>query len=108
MVRRTTQNTDFRLNLSESHTLRAMLQPRGATFIIGCGSHLSRKKNCGSSNKLADFCKLEFIRQLYARLGPEEFLRPRLECLPANRKKTSYDRLIAYVRRVGVEISPHK
>lgn len=50
--------------------------------------------------------KDRFIRQLYARLGPEEFWRRRLEWLARNGKRTSYDRLVAYLQREGIEI-PH-
>ena len=60
-----------------------------------------------NTNALIRASKSEFVRQLYARLGPEEFYRRRLEWLQANRKKTSYDRLVAYLRGVGLEISPH-
>jgi len=49
--------------------------------------------------------KDRFIRQLYAQLGPAEFWRRRLEWLARNGKRTSYDRLIAYLQRVGIEIS---
>jgi hypothetical protein len=49
--------------------------------------------------------KDRFIRQLYARLGPEEFWRRRLEWLARNGKRTSYDRLVAYLQREGIEIS---
>ena len=49
--------------------------------------------------------KDRFIRQLYARLGPEEFWRRRLEWLARTGKRTSYDRLVAYLQRVGIEIS---
>jgi hypothetical protein len=49
--------------------------------------------------------KDRFIRQLYARLGPEEFWRRRLEWLARNGKRTSYNRLVAYLRREGIEIS---
>jgi hypothetical protein len=49
--------------------------------------------------------KDRFIRQLYAQLGPEEFWRRRLEWLARNGKRTSYDRLMAYLRRAGIEIS---
>jgi hypothetical protein len=49
--------------------------------------------------------KDRYIRQLYARLGPEEFWRRRLEWLARNRKRTSYDRLVAYLQREGIEIS---
>jgi hypothetical protein len=49
--------------------------------------------------------KDRLIRQLYARLGPAEFWRRRLEWLARNGKRTSYDRLIAYLQRAGIEIS---
>jgi hypothetical protein len=49
--------------------------------------------------------KDRFVRQLYARLGPEEFWRRRLEWLARNGKRTSYDRLVAYLQREGIEIS---
>jgi hypothetical protein len=49
--------------------------------------------------------KDRFIRQLYARLGPAEFWRRRLEWLARNGKRTSYDRLMAYLQREGIEIS---
>jgi len=48
--------------------------------------------------------KSEFIRQLYARLGPEEFYRRRLAWLARHRKKTSYLRLIAYLKRAGIDV----
>ena len=51
--------------------------------------------------------KSRFIQELYGRLGPAEFYRRRLNWLQANGKKTSYDRLAAYLRGAGVEISPH-
>jgi hypothetical protein len=49
--------------------------------------------------------KDRFIRQLYARLGPAEFWRRRLEWLARNGKRTSYDRLVAYLQRAGIGIS---
>jgi hypothetical protein len=51
--------------------------------------------------------KDQFIRQLYARLGPEEFYRRRLEWLVNHGKTTSYRRLVAYLKRVGIEVFPH-
>jgi hypothetical protein len=49
--------------------------------------------------------KDRFIRQLYSRLGPAEIWRRRLAWLARNGKRTSYDRLIAYLQRVGIGIS---
>jgi hypothetical protein len=49
--------------------------------------------------------KDRFIRQLYAQLGPAEFWRRRLDWLARNGKRTSYDRLRAYLEREGIEIS---
>ncbi len=46
--------------------------------------------------------KDQYVRQLYARLGPEEFYRRRLEWLAANGKQASYDRLVAYLRKHGL------
>jgi hypothetical protein len=51
--------------------------------------------------------KSEFVRQLYARLGPEDFYRRRLNWLQANGKETCYVRLVAYLRGAGIRISPH-
>ena len=51
--------------------------------------------------------KSRFIRQLYARLGPEEFYHRRLAWLAAHGRWTSYHRLIAYVERAGIDILPH-
>jgi hypothetical protein len=60
-----------------------------------------------STNALIPASKSEFIRQLYARLGPAEFYRRRLEWLRANGNKTSYDRLVANLHSAGIEVSPH-
>jgi hypothetical protein len=49
----------------------------------------------------------QFIRQLYARLGPREFYRRRLEWLVKHGKTTSYRRLVAYLKRAGIDILPH-
>ena len=46
----------------------------------------------------------QFIRQLYARLGPAEFYRRRLAWLARHRKRTSYVRLIAYLERAGIDV----
>jgi hypothetical protein len=51
--------------------------------------------------------KSRFIGQLYARLGPEEFYHRRLAWLAAHGKWTSYDRLIDYLERAGIDILPH-
>jgi hypothetical protein len=55
-----------------------------------------------STNGLIHQAKDQYVRQLYARLGPEEFYRRRLEWLAANGKRTSYDRLIAYLAKAGI------
>ena len=47
--------------------------------------------------------KDQYVRQLYARLGPEEFYRRRLAWLAANGKRASYDRLVAYLAKTGIE-----
>jgi hypothetical protein len=60
-----------------------------------------------TTNQLIRASKSQFVRQLYARLGPEEFYRRRLDWLQSHEKTSSYDRLIAYLRRVGLEVSPH-
>jgi hypothetical protein len=39
------------------------------------------------------------VRRLYARPGPEEFYRRRLAWLASIGKRTSHDRLVAYLRR---------
>ncbi len=46
--------------------------------------------------------KDRFVRQLYARLGPEEFYRRRLAWLAANEKWKSYDRLVAYLAKAAI------
>jgi hypothetical protein len=60
-----------------------------------------------STNQLMRASKSQFVRQLYALLGPEEFYRRRLDWLQANQRRTSYDRLVAYLRGAGMSISPH-
>jgi hypothetical protein len=60
-----------------------------------------------TTNQLIRAGKSLFVRQLYARLGPEEFYRRRLDWLKANDKKTSCGRLLAYLRKAGIEVSPH-
>ena len=60
-----------------------------------------------STNGLIRASKSESVRQLYARLGPEEFYRRRLDWLQANGKQVSYGRLIAYLRGAGIVIPPH-
>jgi hypothetical protein len=60
-----------------------------------------------STNELIRASKSELIRQLYARLGPEEFYGRRLDWSQVNGKATSYVRLVAHLRRVGLELSPH-
>ncbi len=59
-----------------------------------------------STGELIRADKDRFIRQLYARLGPAEFWRRRLDRLARHGKRTSYNRLIAYLKRAGIEISP--
>jgi hypothetical protein len=63
--------------------------------------------NRSSAGTLIRASKSEFIRCLYARLGPEEFYRRRLDWLQANKKTTSYGRLVDYLRRAGLVVSPH-
>ena len=46
-----------------------------------------------------------WCRGLYRRLGPEEFYRRRLAWLQAHGKTTSYNRLVAYLAKRGIEIS---
>jgi hypothetical protein len=58
----------------------------------------------GSTSALIRLSKDQYIRQLYARLGPEEFYRRRLRWLAANRKWVSYDRLVAYLAKAGIEV----
>jgi hypothetical protein len=48
--------------------------------------------------------KDEYIRKLYARLGPEEFYKRRLDWLFANGKWKSYDRLVAYLEKAGIDV----
>jgi hypothetical protein len=60
-----------------------------------------------STGTLIRASKSEFIRRLYARLGPEEFYRRRLDWLKANGKATCYDRLVVHLRRTGLEVFPH-
>jgi hypothetical protein len=43
----------------------------------------------------------QFIRELYARLGPEGFWERRLRWLRANGKTVSLRRLISYLERAG-------
>jgi hypothetical protein len=54
--------------------------------------------------KLIRASKSEFIRRLYAGLGPEEFYRRRLQWLFENGKRTSYVRLAVWVRRKGLDV----
>ena len=64
-----------------------------------------RAQKSGNSNlthTLIRHSKDQYIRQLYARLGPEEFYRRRLAWLAANGKRTSYNRLLAYLDKAGI------
>jgi hypothetical protein len=54
------------------------------------------------THTLIRYSKDRYIRQLYARLGPEEFYRRRLDWLAANGKQASYDRLFAYLAKAGI------
>jgi hypothetical protein len=67
-----------------------------------------RLQNTGkfTTGELIRASKSEYIRCLYARLGPEEFYRRRLEWLAANQKWTSYHRLVAYLKAQGINIFP--
>lgn len=60
-----------------------------------------------STGELIRADKDRYIRQLYARLGPAEFWRRRLDWVARNGKRTSYERLVAYLEREGIEI-PHQ
>src|SRR5262249_14395493 len=60
-----------------------------------------------STHQLIRASKSEFVRQLYARLGPAEFYRRRLDWLQSHGKTTSYVRLVAYLRGAGIGIPPH-
>jgi hypothetical protein len=65
-----------------------------------------RAQKSGKSNlthTLIRHSKDQYVRQLYARLGPEEFYRRRLEWLAANGKWTSYHRLVAYLAKAGIQ-----
>ena len=55
-----------------------------------------------STSSLIRQSKDQYVRQLYARLGPEEFYRRRLAWLAANEKWTSHSRLIAYLGKNGL------
>jgi hypothetical protein len=46
--------------------------------------------------------KDQYARQLYTRLGPEEFYRRRLAWLAANGKNTSHNRLLGYLAKAGI------
>jgi hypothetical protein len=64
-----------------------------------------RAQKSGKSNlthTLIRHSKDQYIRQLYARLGPEEFYRRRLAWLAANGKWTSHRRLIVYLGERGL------
>jgi hypothetical protein len=58
-----------------------------------------------TTNELIRAGKNEFIRCLYARLGPEEFYRRRLEWLRAHGKTTSLNRLVAFLQARGIDVS---
>jgi hypothetical protein len=49
--------------------------------------------------------KSQYIRTLYARLGPEKFYRRRLQWLRDTGKQVSCDRLIAFLKPRRIEIS---
>jgi hypothetical protein len=48
------------------------------------------------------------VRRFYAQLGSEEFYRRRLNWLQANGEATSYARLSGYLRRIKLDIFPHR
>jgi hypothetical protein len=65
-----------------------------------------RAQNPGKSKSTSSLIrqsKDQYIRQLYARLGPAEFYRRRLQWLAANGKWVSYDRLVACLATTGIE-----
>jgi hypothetical protein len=70
--------------------------------IIGSALQVTMPGKNGYLGRLLRQSKDEYIRKLYARLGPEEFYRRRLEWLFANGKWKSYDRLVAYLEKAGI------
>jgi hypothetical protein len=56
-----------------------------------------------SDTTLIRATKSRFIQRLYATIGPREFFARRLAWLARNKKWTSYHRLAAYLRRVGID-----
>jgi hypothetical protein len=56
-------------------------------------------------NELIRADKDRYVRSLYARLGPEEFYRRRLEWLRANGKTTCLNRLVAFLQARGIDVS---
>jgi hypothetical protein len=67
-----------------------------------------RRQNPGKPNGTSTLIRLskdQYIRGLYARLGPEEFYRRRLAWLAANGKWTSFDRLVAYLEKAGIDVN---
>jgi hypothetical protein len=64
-----------------------------------------RAQKSGKSNlthTLIRHSKDQYVRQLYARLGPEKFYRRRLAWLAANGKWASHNRLIVYLGKRGL------
>jgi hypothetical protein len=73
---------------------------RRATFPRPYRAQKSGKSNL--THTLIRHSKDQYIRQLYARLGPEEFYRRRLAWLAANGKWTSYNRLVVHLSKHGL------
>ncbi len=60
-----------------------------------------------STGMLIRWSKDVWCRGLYRRLGPEEFYRRRLAWLQAHGKTTSYNRLVAYLAKRGIDVYSH-
>jgi hypothetical protein len=62
----------------------------------------TRRTRSNATSSLIRESKDQYVRQLYARLGPEEFYRRRLAWLAANGKWTSHHRLTVFLGKRGL------
>src|SRR4051794_1521242 len=79
----------------------ALVSPGASTMPRPFRDQITRRT---TTHELIRAGKSQYIRALYARLGPEEFYRRRCEWLLANGKTTSYQRLRAYLDARGIDV----
>src|SRR3954466_10907897 len=79
----------------------ALIGPGASTMPRPFRDQITRRT---TTHELIRAGKSEYVRALYARLGPQEFYRRRCEWLLANGKTTSYRRLRTYLEARGIDV----